>query len=413
MKYKIAIFIVALLVVAVLPWAFACAPKAAPAAAPAFITYWTMSDLSGPYATIQAPLRPALADMQDYVNTKLGGINGVPLKCDVKDHGGKVDTALAQYEELRAMKPKPVILSGWVTPINEALKDRVTEDKIPFVSSPSAKLLYPVGYSFAFDASYADQFGAFMDWLLENWKEKNAPKVAILTWDTGYGRGCVTDECYAYAKAKGIDIVATEVFPINSLDVTTQLLRIKDKNPDWIYGNSLSQGPVAILKSADAMGYKIKFANGYGLGGDAIALGGAKLFEGVITPRSLATWDDVNNSAVKKMIAIADANNREPKLRDTTYAITTATTLVVAEVLKKAVEAVGWEQLNGEAVYNQLIKLKDFAPLGGMNYWNFTQDIRNTRKAYIAQIQGGKILPITGWREIPDLRPGGSYTPKK
>ena len=104
-KNKIVMFVAVLLVIAILPLAFACAPKAAPPAALKSITYWTIADMSGPYATIMAPLRPALDDCMEYINTELGGINGVPLKYDIKDNGNKMDVCLAQYEELRTMTP--------------------------------------------------------------------------------------------------------------------------------------------------------------------------------------------------------------------------------------------------------------------------------------------------------------------
>ena len=160
------------------------------------------------------------------------------------------------------------------------------------------------------------------------------------------------------------------------------------------------------------MGYKIKLLGMYGLGWDSIALGGAPLFEGVVTARSLASWDDVNYDPVKKLIAIADAHNREKKIRDTVYGITMSYILVGREVIRKAVDEVGWDKLDGVAVYNQLIKLKNFAPLGGLNFWTFTPEIRSTRQGYISEIHDGKILPITKWFEFPDLRPGGPYTPK-
>ena len=122
-------------------------------------------------------------------------------------------------------------------------------------------------------------------------------------------------------------------------------------------------------------------------------------------------WDDVKNPAVQKMIAIADAGNRDAKLRENSYAATITSVIVAAEVMNRAVNEVGWDKFDGQAVYNQLIKLKDFAPLGGLNYWTFTEQIRSIGTTYMCQIQGGKIMPIEPWCTIPDLRPGGPWTP--
>ena len=150
----------------------------------------------------------------------------------------------------------------------------------------------------------------------------------------------------------------------------------------------------------------------YGLNWDAVAIGGAELMEGVLTCRPLASWDDISNPAVQKLIALADANKTEQKLRDQSHAIAVAYHIVGAEVISRAVDEVGWDGLNGEAVYNQLVQLKDFMPLGGLNYWTFTEQIRSSNKGFIAEIHNGKIMPITPWHELPDLSPGGPWSGK-
>lgn len=403
------IFILAVLIL-VLPVIGAC--KAAPPPTLEQITFFNMGDFSGPYASSMFSCRPGHEDAVEYINTQMGGIGGVPVKYAIMDNSNKMDVGISQYEELRAMSPKPLIAFAWVSAQAEALKARYAEDKIPLICTGTPKGIYPGAYSFSYAASYSDEFGYFIDWVLENWKEKRPPKIAILTWDTAYGRGCISPEASAYAKAKNVDIVATELFPMTSLDVSTALATIRTKEPDWIYTNTLTTGPVTILKSGKDLGYRFKFAGGHGIGWDAIALGGSELMEGTIRIAYELSWDDTDSPAMKKLNQIFTSHNRTTKERDQMYLHSWCVDLVAAQAISKAVEKVGWQSLNGEAVYNQLIRTKDYAPLGGLAYYTYTQEIRSPRIIHIEEIRNGKLIPAKTRGESPDLRPGGPWTPK-
>ncbi|UCC60843.1 MAG: ABC transporter substrate-binding protein [Dehalococcoidia bacterium] len=403
MKGKIALsLLVLILCLSFLP--VACGDEEEPTGEPPeSITLWTLADMSGPYATVMAPMVPALADVDEYVNTVLGGINGVPIESKVKDFGGDIAIGLSAYEELRAMSPKPLTFFGWVTDLNEVLKERVAEDEIPYICTASDLALYPPAYSFGFHATYIDTFGAFLDWLVENWTEDRPPKVAILTWDTAYGRAVIRDEGEAYAQELGVEIVATELFGIQELECTTQLTRIRAEEPDWIYTNTLVTGPVTILKSAQDLGYDINLAGGYGIGWMDMGIGGADLFEGVVVIKDTVSWDDVSNPIVQELRGIVEENERDPSVMDNVYASAFAYTLMAVEAIQAAVDEVGWDGLDGEAVHDQLIK-GEYTPMGGIIQANYTEDIRSLTKVSVCQIQDGKIMPITPFRQAPDLK---------
>ena len=365
-----------------------------------------IGDLSGPYAGVTGPTYVGLLDVTEYVNKELGGIKGVPVEPVVRDSGGKVDVAISHYMELRDLKPRPLVLLNCVSSEAEALRERLSEDKLPGLLVTSTSALYPPGYSFGWYPLYSDQYGLFIDWLAEDWDRKKMgrrPKLAFLTWDSTYGRAVLTDECYAYARKKGIDVVATELFGLRDMDVSTQLAKIRNKGADWIYTNTLVHGPVAIKKSAYDLGYQVNIAGGLGLDYACIMLGG-KLVEGAVSIIPYASWDEVTNRGVGKMAEYFTKNKRKKSYRTVMYHIVWATALAAVEAIERAVDEVGWERLDGEAIKNQLEKMKDYSPLD-IAYFTYSPTKRSPSKAKVMRIKGGKIIPITGWRECPDLRP--------
>ncbi|MBI4672729.1 MAG: ABC transporter substrate-binding protein [Chloroflexi bacterium] len=182
------------------------------------ITLYHYGDVTGPYAAITAPLVSGFDDAVKALNAK-GGIRGAQVAVEWSDTGGKLENAISTYNRFR--EKKPLILFMYGSTETEGLKDRLAEDKIPNltfgVSGPGS---YPPGWVFAGVPIYSDQFGLFLDWLTANWakvkpakgQNLDAPRVAVVTWDTAYGRGALTPETQAYADKKGVKIVSKEFF---------------------------------------------------------------------------------------------------------------------------------------------------------------------------------------------------------
>ena len=373
---------------------------------PKVIRIAMIEDLSGPYAPVLTGVHSAIMDACEYVNKELGGIEGVHVEPVIRDFGGKVDVAISAYMELIEMRPRPLTLGMLHSSTAEALKVRFAEDKIPSIVGTSTSSIYPVGYTFGRYPLYADMFGAFIDWMVENWdREKmgRGPRLAFLTWDTAYGRSVLIEECFAYARKKGVSIVGKELFGVRDMDVTTQLVRIRQKKPDWIYTNITSVGPAVIAKSAHSMGYNIKLANGLGNDWSAIKIA-PKAMEGAINVMSFDSWDDHNSKGIKAVNRYFVDKKRKSSEKAAGYLLTWTYVLTAAEAIDRAVKEEGWKGLNGAAVRTQLEKMKDFSPLG-LGYFTYTPKKHAPSRVYISQIKGGKIIPITGWRDCPDLRP--------
>jgi ABC-type branched-subunit amino acid transport system substrate-binding protein len=149
------------------------------------VTFYHFGDITGPYAGITTPLVTGFNDAVKWLNGK-GGIRGAKINVEWSDTGGKLENAIAVYNRFREKKPLVLLMYGSTE--LEALRDRLTEDKIPSLSAGvSGKGLYPPGYAFGEAPLYSDQFGLFVDWLTANWAKVqpakgqalDSPKIAI------------------------------------------------------------------------------------------------------------------------------------------------------------------------------------------------------------------------------------------
>jgi branched-chain amino acid transport system substrate-binding protein len=291
------------------------------------------------------------------------------------------------------------------SPLGEALKQRFVEDQYPVLWSSSSAVLYPVGYAFGPFPTYADQCGLFIDWLAETWKEKRAPRLAFATWDTTYGKAVLGPEVLAYAKSKGIEVVATELFGVRDVAVTNQVMRIRAKKADWIYTNTLAHGPALLAKAAKEMGYKVGFAGGMGFDNVCIKLGGEAV-EGFVGIHGAAHFNETNSKGVQTILEYMKKNDRPEGYQTSTYPISWAAVIIFKEIMERVIDKYGWEKVyDGPTVKKELQGLKDFAVLEDLWHFSYEPKRPSPISGKVFQVKNGKIVPLTGFMTMPDLRP--------
>jgi len=377
------------------------------------ITLYHYGDVTGPYAAITTPLVSGFDDAVKALNAK-GGIRGAQVAVEWADTGGKVENAISTYNRFREKKPPILFMYGSTE--TEALKDRLAEDKIPNLTfGVSGKGSYPPGWVFGGVPIYSDQFGLFLDWLSANWakvkpakgQNLDAPRVAIVTWDTAYGRGALTPETQAYADKKGVKIVSQEFFAVGAPDVTTQILAAKKAGANVIYTNTLAHGPAQILKDSVSLGVRSEFligGNNWALDLSMLALAGAAS-EGFYGPLPNLWWDDADNVGIKEIEAQFKANSRKPAEHSVGYLLTFGIVDATRQLMEKTIDRVGFDALSGATLYETMQGTAEIKAMDGVMVLQYGKDVRATNKARIIQVQKGKFVPQTDWMIAPDLRP--------
>ncbi len=354
-------------------------------------------DLSGPYAAQNQVVINGLTDGLGYVNDH-GGVKGVPLKFAIKDSAGKVENAIAVLHEVLGVTPRPAIVSFLDSAVLVALKDRFVEEKVVNIAGAALSSgLYPPANTFSLYTESGDMFGFFCDWLAET----EAPakrKLAILTWDNPFGTPVLEDRCLNYARSKGIEIVARELFGVADTTVAEQLQRIKGKGAQWIYTNTLLIGPARINSDAITLGLKDSFKFGLcgiGLSYNTIALG--RGMEGWVGPNSHASFEETNIPGVQVIREQFEKNKRTSVDKQNVYTASFIGSLLMQRVLETTVERYGWGGVKGENVKQVLVELKDFDAMG-LAKISYSDKLRNPLYMKMYEIKGGQILPLTEWR---------------
>ena len=221
-------------------------------------------DLSGPTSDVGTAYANGIRGYIDWLNSG-GGVtmaDGTQQTVELlyQDYAYKVDQAEQLYS--RYVQQGVVAFQGWGTADTEALRGRIAEDEIPFMSASLSHVLgdpKEAPYNFLPGTSYTDQFKVILDWILETDGADGAPKVALMHNPSPFGLSPYNAGGKAYADSLGIELTKDEM-PRGSTDFTAELTRIVDGGATWVVFQNTS-GPVAVaLRNARDLGLDLKFA---------------------------------------------------------------------------------------------------------------------------------------------------------
>ena len=149
---------------------------------------------------------------------------------------------------------------GWGTGDTEALRGRISRDRVPFMSASYSHVLgdpAEAPYNFLVGTTYSDQFLIVLDWILENADE--APKVALLHHASPFGLSPYEQLGRDYAAERGIELLAQEM-PRGSTDYSAELTRVREWGADYVVFQNTSAPVSVVLKNAATLGYAPTFA---------------------------------------------------------------------------------------------------------------------------------------------------------
>lgn len=225
-------------------------------------------DLSGPTSDVGTAYANGIRGYIDWLNSE-GGVtmaDGTQKTVELlyQDYAYKVDQAEQLYS--RYVQQGVVAFQGWGTADTEALRGRIAEDEIPFMSASLSHVLgdpKDAPYNFLPGTSYTDQFKVLLDWIVETEGAADAnsapPKVALMHNPSPFGLSPYNAGGKDYADSLGVELTKDEM-PRGSTDFTAELTRIVDGGADWVVFQNTS-GPVSVaLRNAKDLGLDLKFA---------------------------------------------------------------------------------------------------------------------------------------------------------
>ncbi len=371
-----------------------------------------MSPSSGVAAEKGAPMGHGNLDAVEYINTELGGVNGYKIKAMWYDSA--YDTAKIIPITKKFMDDGALL---FVTASSKEMTDAMetaNRASFPGIATFTAPNIYrPPEHIYGQMPDYGDAWAAFASYYMKNvWKGPGKPRMAmhLLNNPTGAGAG---NAARALADRLGIEIIATAEHTATTTSEIESLTRIKSLNPDVIFISSTPAPTAVIIRNARDLGLfpKVPIACAHASFTKAlIDIAGASVVEGIYGVFPTVMWDE-NVPGLAKAAEYAKKNN--PKdYGNADYLTSWAASLIVAEILRLALQNSGYEVLtkgdisSWKAVEtNGIQKLKDFKVNGLHGPVTYTPgDNRLNKSMRLYTVKDGKIVPVTEWIEAPLIK---------
>ncbi|HOO91760.1 MAG TPA: ABC transporter substrate-binding protein, partial [Syntrophales bacterium] len=216
-------------------------------------------NLTGPASTWGQFHAKGQQDYFRYVNEVKGGVAGNEIEMTLVDTMYKVPEAVAAVRKF-AVSDKVDMIATWGAGEGLAAKPIIQRYGIPTINySTSWEILKePVKYMYLPFGSYRLDCYAVLEYIRTTHKGTDAPKVGLLTYNNAYGRS-IHEPSKEYAEKHNIDIVSIEEFPPKTLDLTTELLRLKKNGAEYIFMQMLPAAIITTFKCSDRIDYKPEF----------------------------------------------------------------------------------------------------------------------------------------------------------
>jgi branched-chain amino acid transport system substrate-binding protein len=215
-------------------------------------------NLTGPASTWGQYHAKGHRDYVNYVNDVKGGIAGRKIELEIVDHAYKVPEGVKFVKKF--CEEKKDMIATWDTGTGIQIKPTIQEYKIPTINYSVGQdiLKAPIDYMYLPFGTYILDSYIVLEYIRTIHKGKEAPKVGLLTYNNAYGR-TIHAPSKEYAAKNNINIVSIEEFPAATVDLTTEMLRLKNKGAEYIFVQILPAAVITALKAADKIDYKVPF----------------------------------------------------------------------------------------------------------------------------------------------------------
>ncbi len=216
-------------------------------------------NLTGPASTWGQFHAKGHQDYFRYVNEVKGGVAGRKIEMILVDTAYKVPEAVAAVRKF-AVQDQVDMIATWGAGEGLAVKPIIQRYQIPTINySTSWEILEaPIGYMYLPFGSYRLDCEAVLDYVKAIHNGKEPPKVGLLTYNNAYGRS-IHKPSREYAVKQNIQIVAIEEFPPQTVDLTTELLRLQKAGAEYLFIQMLPATIITAFRSADRIGYDPPF----------------------------------------------------------------------------------------------------------------------------------------------------------
>lgn len=296
------------------------------------------------------------AGIQDYLKivNDAGGIKGRKIKYVAEDTAYKVDASVAAFNKITSQEKVSLYYgdsTGFSKTINPELERRGT--MIMAGASFASELNDPKKYPLQFMSGpdYTEMFGMLMRYIA---KEKPGAKIALVYSDTEFGKDPI-EPGSKLAKELGLNVVEKIVTPPTSVDVSTEVLKLRRANPDYTIFHGYVLAPIPeFITQAKQMNLRSQFMGTFWSMDNSMVQRMGEAADGFMGVMPYAYYYEKNANAPM----LDKIRQMRPEYQSNAYMQGFVTAMLMTEAVKRTLDA--GKELTGPNLKASLNTIKDF-----------------------------------------------------
>jgi branched-chain amino acid transport system substrate-binding protein len=329
---------------------------ASPILAADVIKVGAVQPITGVFSFAGVQINAGLQDALTMANEE-GGIDGKRIEYIMEDGKYNLNVAKAAFKRIMTAH-KPMIMYGESTALGKAMTDDIKNKYKILYSSTSFSSVLAQGamnpYAFVPGPTYGDQFGILMKYIA---RKSPKAKVAFFYSDTEFGKDPIK---YGRIMCRDfrLHLVAEETSKPGAKDVSAQIRKLKEKNPDYIIFHGYVLSPVPeVIKKCRELGMHSTFMGTFWGTTKMLLDKLGPLAEGYLGVNPYNFWWMEDVPMIQKIKQFNANHHPEVTFRPNSYMQGFVTGMIFVECLKRADRA---GQLNSDGLVKALKSLKGF-----------------------------------------------------
>ena len=331
------------------------------------------------------------------ITNDAGGIKGRMIKYVPEDTAYKIDASVAAFNKIVA-EYQPNFYYADSTAFSKTINDQLNKygKAIMAGGSHASEINDPETFPLQFMAgpTYTEMVEILLDYIS---KEKPGAKVAFVNSDTEFGRDPLEDSM-ARAKELGLEVVESIITQPGSVDVTTEVLKLRRSRPDYTIFHGYISAPIPeFIQQAKQMGLETKFMGTIWTmdNSNVMKMGeAAEGFMGVMPYRYY--YDDSADATM-----LAKIREMRPEYQSIAYIQGFLAAMLMTEAAKRTLA--DGKELTGENLKVALNSIRDFDTGGIIGVpISIPGNSIPVGRIYEANVAEQRMMPVSDWIDLSD-----------
>lgn len=337
------------------------------------------------------------AGIQDYLKivNDAGGLKGRKIKYVPEDTGYKVDVSVAAFKKITSQN-KVNLYYGDSTAFSKTINPELERNGNILMAGASfaTELNDPKKYpnQFLVGPDYTEMFGILLRHIA---KEKPGAKVAFVYSDSEFGRDPV-DESEALAKKLGLNVVIKLMTPPGSVDVSTEVIKLRRAAPDYTIFHGYILAPIPeFINQGKQQGMTSKWMGTFWTMDSSTVMKMGEAGDGFMGVMPYRYYYDTSAKAPM----LEKIRQMRPEYQSTAYIQGFLAAMLFVEAAKRTLDAK--KELTGKNLKAALNSIKDF-DTGGLIGVPITIKGNSipVGRVYKADMKAQRMVPASDWIQL-------------